>query len=318
MPNPPPDLPEPVGRVLVQVTGDGTVTARPSSSARLPAQASGPIRCGVRGLQCYSEVAPKERVTLTARPESGNTFSGWTNGCTGRQPQCTVTASAAKTVAAAFLSTRRERRAVRFSLISPRIRATWSRSDGRGTLVVRGSLSARASLNLQLRRPGGGPLFTRRYTVSGGAFQLQRTLRRGTLSGGAILLPGGFVLSIRGVSGRIPIPLQVRTLTLASPLEGVVRRATFSSSQNGTAQTRLPIGVREAWAIFQFETQPLLGPITATWYAPNGTLIGSSTKNNRPRITTGIGSAGGLAAGLFRVDLAAGGRIVKRLSVRVG
>jgi hypothetical protein len=184
---------------------------------------------------------------------------------------------------------------------------------------VRGSVSARASLRVQLRRPGGGPLFTRRFNVPGGPFRLTRALRSGTLARGATLLPGGFVLAVRGAAGRVPLPFQVRTVLVQSPGEGVVRRAYFSTSRNGRPQTRLAAGVREAWATFDFATQPTTSrePIVATWYAPDGRLIGTATKSNRPNIKTGIGSTIGLAAGTFRVELSAAGRVVRRLNVIV-
>jgi hypothetical protein len=148
---------------------------------------------------------------------------------------------------------------------------------------------------------------------------LRRVLRRGRLLRGATLLPGAFVLSIRGVAtGRIPVPLQVRTLTLASPSEGVVRRAFFRSSRTGPAATRIAVGSREAWAVFQFETQPARSPIVVTWFAPDGQVIGSSTKNSRPTIESVIGSGTGLRAGTYRAELSAGGRVVRRVNVPVG
>jgi hypothetical protein len=313
---PPPAPPRPVGRLLVQISGNGTVTL--SQRTLQGGSPAAQIRCGVKGLSCYAELAPQARVTLTARPEARNVFTGWTGGCSGRQPTCTVTATQARAVSATFAFPQLERvSAVRFKLTKPSIRAQWSTSVGRGTLVVRGSVSARATLRVQLRRPGGGPLFTRKFRVSGGPFRLTRALRSGTLARGATLLPGGFVLAIRGAAGRIPLPLQVRTVVVQSPGEGVVRRAFFTISRNGSPQTRLAAGVREAWAIFRFATQPTRGPIVATWYAPNGQVIGTSTKSNRPSIATGIGSGIGLAAGTFRVELSTGGRVIRRLNVVV-
>jgi hypothetical protein len=203
-------------------------------------------------------------------------------------------------------------------IATPTIRAAWSRSVGSGTLLVRGTVSLAARLRIELRRPGGGPLFGQNFNVRPGAFQLQRKLKHGLLSGGATLLPGGFVMAIRGRAGRIPLPFQVRTVYLSSPSEGVVRKAYFSSSRTGAAQKRLPVGVKQAWATFRFETQPTRSPVTATWYGPSGQLIGVSKRNNRPTIKTGIGSDGGLGAGTFRVDLAARGKVIRRLNVRVG
>lgn len=300
----------------MQVSGNGTVT---TAGRTLQGGPSGTrINCGTKGLSCYAEVAPRSRVTLTARPEGRNEFTGWTGGCSGRRPACTVTATQARAVGASFSSVQALRgAAVRFRLSRSRITARWTRSEGLGTLVVRGSISARAALRVQLRRPGGGPLLNRRFQVPGGPFQLRRQLRRGTLLRGATLLPGGFVLSLRGAAGAIPIPLQVRTVLVRSPGEGVVRRAFFTTSRAGTPRARLAAGVPEAWAVFRFETQPTRSPIVAAWYAPDGRLIGTARKSNRPTIVTGIGSPIGLGAGTFRVELSAGGRVIRRLNVVV-
>ncbi|MFZ5441422.1 MAG: InlB B-repeat-containing protein, partial [Myxococcota bacterium] len=42
-------------------------------------------------------------VTLTATPVSGSTFAGWSGGCTGTSPTCSLTLSGATTVTAAFV-----------------------------------------------------------------------------------------------------------------------------------------------------------------------------------------------------------------------
>ena len=315
--NPPPELPAPATTLLVQITGSGTVTS--SGQQRYGAD-RGPanIRCGIEGLQCYDKVDSNTQVTLSAKPAAGNTFVGWSGACSGAKAVCSeVSAASARSVTAVFAPKQR-RAAVRYKVVTPTIRANWARSVGKGTLIIRGSVSAAARLHVVLYRPGGGPLFGRDFNVPPGAFQVQRTLKKGVLAGGATLLPGGFVVSIRARAGRIPLPFQVRTLTLSSPSEGVVRKAFSSSSQNGAPQKKLAVGVKQAWATFRFETQPTRGPIVASWYAPSGQLIGKVARNNRPTIKTGIGSNIGLGAGTFRVDLAAGGKIVHRLSVRVG
>jgi hypothetical protein len=104
-----------------------------------------------------------------------------------------------------------------------------------------------------------------------------------------------------------------------APAHGVVRTAFASTSPEGQALTRLPAGVRQAWANFRFETQPFLStPITVTWYQPNGAVLGTRTKNNRPVISTGIGSPAGIPSGLWKVELRAGGRLIRTHSVRVG
>ena len=46
-------------------------------------------------------------------------------------------------------------------------------------------------------------------------------------------------------------------------------------------------------------------------------MIGESLKNNRPLIKSGIGG-NPIPSGAYRAELVAGGRIVRRLNVRVG
>ena len=93
--------------LTVAVTGPGTVTSDPPG-----------IACGTAGADC-SEPYPKvcgyhcslgheppvaQVVTLTATPDPGRFFGGWSGGCTGTSPTCTVTMNADTTVAATFVA----------------------------------------------------------------------------------------------------------------------------------------------------------------------------------------------------------------------
>ncbi|UJS25777.1 InlB B-repeat-containing protein [Thiothrix winogradskyi] len=71
--------------------GNGTVSSSPAG-----------IDCGT---DCTEAVNKGSPVTLTATPDAGYKFSGWTGGCTGTATTCTVTMSAAKTVTATFKAT---------------------------------------------------------------------------------------------------------------------------------------------------------------------------------------------------------------------
>ncbi|CAK0765582.1 inhibitor of cysteine peptidase [Gammaproteobacteria bacterium] len=59
----------------------------------------GLIRCGD---DCNDPYTSGRIVTLTATPDNGSTFIGWTGGCTGTTLTCKVTMSAVKNVAATF------------------------------------------------------------------------------------------------------------------------------------------------------------------------------------------------------------------------
>ena len=67
--------------------GTGNVTSSPAG-----------IDCGA---MCSEQFASGTMVTLTAMPESGSTFAGWSGPCGGMEP-CTVTVDAATTVTANF------------------------------------------------------------------------------------------------------------------------------------------------------------------------------------------------------------------------
>jgi hypothetical protein len=73
--------------LTVTRSGAGTVASEP-----------GGIYCGV---DCNSTYDSGTAVTLTAIPDGGGTFSGWTGACTGTGP-CVVTMDAAKNVGATF------------------------------------------------------------------------------------------------------------------------------------------------------------------------------------------------------------------------
>ena len=75
-------------KVKKEGTGTGTVTSSPAG-----------INCGVT---CSFEFEEGKEVTLTATPEGGSTFAGWSgSGCSGTST-CKVTMSAAKEVTATF------------------------------------------------------------------------------------------------------------------------------------------------------------------------------------------------------------------------
>ena len=312
-PEPPPEPPQPVGRVLVQVSGNGsvaTVAPRALQDERQVAQ----INCGIRGYTCYAEAQPGGQVTMRATPGAGQRFQRWSGACTGGNPVCTVAAQAATSVGAVFGSAKGG--TVAASLAPPRISVRWLRSVGKGTLVASGSLGTPGTVRLQLRRARGGPLLTKILHARAGTFTVRAALARGRLAGGATLLPGGFVVSLTGSARGWRLPLQIRTLSVAAPAEGVVRRAFLSTTRGGPPVRRLRHGVREVWATFQLAAQPTAVPVTVSCYA-KGRLLGTRTKSNRPVLETGIGAPAGLTAGSYRVDLKAGGRVVQRLNVRL-
>jgi hypothetical protein len=69
-------------------TGSGTVTSSPPG-----------IDCGST---CSAHFPSGTSVTLTASPNTGSTFTGWSGACTGSSPTCVVSMTQAKIVTATF------------------------------------------------------------------------------------------------------------------------------------------------------------------------------------------------------------------------
>lgn len=74
--------------VTKEGTGSGTVTSAPAG-----------IDCGAT---CSASFALSSRVTLTATPASGSSFSGWGGSCSGQAATCTVTVIGARNATASF------------------------------------------------------------------------------------------------------------------------------------------------------------------------------------------------------------------------
>jgi hypothetical protein len=84
----PPPPPQPALTVYLAGYGSGTVTSSPAG-----------IDCGDT---CTTPFAPGTEVTLTATPDHGSYFLGWSNGACSGTGTCTVTIASDQTVTAAF------------------------------------------------------------------------------------------------------------------------------------------------------------------------------------------------------------------------
>lgn len=300
----------------VAVSGDGVVDQGGGRTAARPSTATANVACGLNEFFCYARLQPGQRVTLRAHPSSNYVFARWLGACAGQGATCTVVASGLETVSAVF-APRAGGSGVATEVLEPRFTVHWTASVGRGALVVQGAVSRRARLALQVRRPGGGP-FIFKSLLATGRFTQRFSLPK-QLPSRAKLFPGGFVVSATGTASGSRLPLELRTIVLPSPPEGVVRTALASGTPHGPAVHLFRRGTSKVWARFRFATQPLtkLEALTVTWYWPNGRKIGTVEKANRPEVDSFLSFAPGLPRGRWLAVLAAGGRIVKRLAVRI-
>lgn len=79
-------------------TGRGTVTESPPLKG-----VNSDINCGTGCSFDTADYREGDEVTLVASPNPGNTFTGWSGGCSGTGLTCTVTMDAAKSVTANFI-----------------------------------------------------------------------------------------------------------------------------------------------------------------------------------------------------------------------
>ncbi|SJM90104.1 hypothetical protein CRENPOLYSF2_1470009 [Crenothrix polyspora] len=78
----------PTFSVTVTKAGNGTITSAPAG-----------ISCGAT---CSASFVSATSVTLTAKPDTGYSFTGWSNGCTGTVTTCTVNVTQALQIDAVF------------------------------------------------------------------------------------------------------------------------------------------------------------------------------------------------------------------------
>lgn len=81
-------------RLTIEVRGSGSVSSAPVNGSTVH------IEC-FPNQTCSTDFPPGTRVTLTAMPESGANFAGWSGDCSGTGP-CTVTLDRARSVRAQF------------------------------------------------------------------------------------------------------------------------------------------------------------------------------------------------------------------------
>jgi hypothetical protein len=82
-------------QLVLEVRGKGVVSASGGTCAGTGS-----------GTTCNQSYASGTEVRLTATPQSGETFTGWSGACSGTVPTCTITLSSASSVTATFSGAR--------------------------------------------------------------------------------------------------------------------------------------------------------------------------------------------------------------------
>ena len=85
-------------QILAESSGSPTLTVVPPTNGTVTGSG---INCGTGGSDCTETYAIGAVVPLTATPDSGYTFGGWTGACTGTGA-CSVTMTVPRTVGATF------------------------------------------------------------------------------------------------------------------------------------------------------------------------------------------------------------------------
>jgi List-Bact-rpt repeat protein len=96
------DCDQPAGSDAWEIVEDSA----PKLTVTLEGDASGTVTSSPPGINCGSDCTELydlgTGVTLTAKPEGGAAFAGWSGACTGSSTTCTLTMDSAKSVTATF------------------------------------------------------------------------------------------------------------------------------------------------------------------------------------------------------------------------
>jgi hypothetical protein len=302
-------LPPTTQSLQVNVAGaDGGIVAGRAFAASSLRDGAPPIDCGGNSYGCYGDYTPGTSVTLTAKPLKGFKFKGWQGACAtaAKKRTCSVKVDQLRNVTATFAP--RGKRVTNLSMARPSFQVRWSESSGKGKLIVKGSVAKRARLTLELRRRRDyGALLHVPLVRRAGTFTIAPRVRP-TLARGARLLPGNFVVSLRGNARGFYLPTQLQTVDLPGPPEGVVRISFASTSRAGRTVKQFPASARIAWANFRLAQQPKASfQLWVYWLWPDGVhILGAVQKPNRPIVSSYLRDVRPLPHGCWRADLYVG------------
>ena len=199
------------------------------------------------------------------------------------------------------------------TLASAKLTATWKESWLTAKLRFAGTVDAPSKLTAVLRpvSRAGPPAAASKISVSGpGSFA-------GTLELPARVLPGLYRLSVGGTSNGHRLEPAEREVTLPAPPEGIVDKSFASATKGGPPVTTLPSPRTEVHARFYFVVPPRSKVVHVAWHSPSFRWLGQVKKPYKPTFDTFIRTSTQLERGVWFCVLSSGGRVVKRVRVRI-
>ncbi len=129
--------------------------------------------------------------------------------------------------------------------------------------------------------------------------------------------PGTYVVTVTGTSGGAALAPAELQVTIPAPPEGIVDRASASTTRNGppTRRTRGPR--KELWARFHFTTLPQASTVKIVWRTPSFTFVGAATKPATETVVSFVRSTAPLQRGVWYAFIEANGEIAKRVAIRI-
>ena len=125
-------------KLTISKSGNGSVTSAPAG-----------ISCGST---CAADFQAGSKVTLTATPDSGATFTSWGGACTGTAPTCDVTVEAAVNVSATFSSVTPPPVGPTISMTAP---TNWVVKQKQNITWVSSGLSPKSKVTIKFSKDGG-------------------------------------------------------------------------------------------------------------------------------------------------------------------
>jgi hypothetical protein len=208
---------------------------------------------------------------------------------------------------------------VTLTLKSAKFDARWHVSKMSGHLMLTGIASGKMQVTvgwfpaqLFTNTPSFGPTapITGSFTVGKGKFKKSLPARG--------LFPGNFELAGYGKNGSTIVSIPGRTVTLASPPEGVVGRTYISATPSGPAVKNLPARSKTIYAHYIWARYPAKPVIDQRWSGPSGPWGSSYTVARGVFIAYAFAKGKTLPRGTYHHVLRVLGRPVAEVSAQVG